>query len=40
MQATEPDQEAFREATAPAYEVFYGQFGDDARDFVEAIRGI
>ena len=37
MTVTEPDRDAFREATAPAYEAFYGQFGDDARAFVEAM---
>jgi TRAP-type transport system periplasmic protein len=37
MQVTEPDVEAFREAADGAYEAFYGQFGDDARAFVEAI---
>ncbi len=40
MAVTEPDKEAFREATAPAYEVFYEQYGDDARAFVEAVRGM
>jgi tripartite ATP-independent transporter DctP family solute receptor len=38
MQVTEPDKEAFRAATAPAYDAFYGRFGADARAFVEAIR--
>ncbi len=37
MQVTVPDKEAFREATAPAYEVFYDQYGDEARAFVEAV---
>jgi TRAP-type transport system periplasmic protein len=37
MAVTEPDKEAFREATAPAYDAFYKEFGDDARSFVEAI---
>lgn len=37
MKVTEPDGEAFREATAPAYEVFYEQYGDEARSFVEAV---
>lgn len=40
MEVTEPDQEAFREATAPAYDAFYSQFGDDARNFVDAIKGL
>ncbi len=35
---TEPDKEAFRQATAPAYDVFYAKFGDDARASVEAVR--
>ncbi len=38
MQVTRPEQAPFVEATAPAYEVFYAQFGDDARNFVAAIR--
>lgn len=38
MQVTEPDKEAFRAATAPAYDAFYGRYGNDARVFVEAIR--
>jgi hypothetical protein len=38
MQVTEPDKEAFRQATAPAYDAFYAKFGDDARAFVEAVR--
>jgi tripartite ATP-independent transporter DctP family solute receptor len=38
MQVTEPDKEAFRAATAPAYDAFYGRYGNDARTFVEAIR--
>ncbi len=40
MQVTFPDREAFRKATAPAYEVFYAKFGDRARKIVEAIRGM
>jgi len=40
MQVTEPDQEAFRAATAPAYEAFYKGFGDDARKFVQDIQGL
>lgn len=38
MQVTEPDKEAFRAATAGAYDAFYGRYGNDARAFVEAIR--
>ena len=37
MQVTFPDQDAFRAATGPAYEVFYERFGDEARAFVESI---
>lgn len=40
MKVTEPDKEAFRAATAPAYDVFYGQYGDEARTFVEAVQGL
>jgi len=40
MEVTEPSKEAFREATVPAYEVFYEQYGDEARDFVEAMQGL
>lgn len=40
MEVTTPDQDAFRAATAPAYEAFYSQFGDDARNFVKAIEGL
>jgi tripartite ATP-independent transporter DctP family solute receptor len=40
MLVTTPDKAAFVEATQPAYEVFYTQYGDAARDFVEAIRGL
>jgi tripartite ATP-independent transporter DctP family solute receptor len=40
MEVTQPDREAFRAATAPAYDAFYGQFGDDARNFVEAVKGL
>jgi TRAP-type transport system periplasmic protein len=38
MQVTEPDKEAFRAATAAAYEAFYSRYGNDARAFVEAVR--
>lgn len=37
MEVTTPAPAAFREATKPAYEAFYKRFGDDARQFVEAI---
>jgi tripartite ATP-independent transporter DctP family solute receptor len=40
MEVTEPNQEAFRAATAPAYDAFYEKFGDDARNFVEAVKGL
>lgn len=40
MQVTTPDREAFRKATAPAYDAFYAQFGDRARKIIEAIRGM
>jgi tripartite ATP-independent transporter DctP family solute receptor len=40
MQVTFPDQEAFRKATAPAYDAFYAKFGDRARKIIEAIRGM
>ena len=40
MEVTEPDKEAFRTATAPAYDAFYAKFGDDARNFVKAIEGL
>ena len=40
MQVTFPDQEAFRKATAPAYDAFYAKFGDRAKKIIEAIRGM
>jgi tripartite ATP-independent transporter DctP family solute receptor len=40
MQVTTPDHEAFRKATAPAYDAFYAKFGDRARKIIEAIRGM
>jgi tripartite ATP-independent transporter DctP family solute receptor len=40
MEVTEPNKEAFRAATAPAYDAFYAKFGDDARNFVKAIEGL
>jgi TRAP-type transport system periplasmic protein len=40
MQVTVPDQEAFRKATAPAYDAFYAKFGDRARKIIETIRGL
>lgn len=40
MQVTTPDQEAFRRATGPAYDVFYAKFGDRGRKIIEAIRGM
>jgi len=40
MQVTFPDQEAFRKATAPAYDAFYAKFGDRGRQIIQAIRGM
>ncbi len=40
MQVTTPDQNAFRAATAPAYDAFYAKFGDRAKRIIEAIRGM
>jgi len=40
MQVTTPDREAFRKATAPAYDAFYAKFGDKGRKIIEAIRGM
>jgi TRAP-type C4-dicarboxylate transport system substrate-binding protein len=40
MQVTTPDREAFRKATAPAYDAFYAKFGDRARKMIETIRGM
>ena len=40
MLVTFPDQEAFRKATAPAYDAFYAKFGDRGRKIIEAIRAM
>jgi len=40
MQVTMPDREAFRQATAPAYDAFYAKFGDRGRKIIETIRGM
>jgi len=40
MQVTFPDREAFRKATGPAYDAFYGKFGDRGRKIIERIRGL
>jgi tripartite ATP-independent transporter DctP family solute receptor len=40
MQVTSPSQEAFRQATAPAYDAFYAKFGDRAKRIIEGIRGM
>jgi tripartite ATP-independent transporter DctP family solute receptor len=40
MQVTTPDREAFRKATAPAYDAFYAKFGDRAKKMIETIRGM
>jgi tripartite ATP-independent transporter DctP family solute receptor len=40
MQVTFPDQDAFRKATAPAYDAFYAKFGDRGRKIIETIRGM
>ena len=40
MQVTMPDREAFRQATAPAYDTFYAKFGDRGRKIIETIRGL
>jgi TRAP-type C4-dicarboxylate transport system substrate-binding protein len=40
MQVTMPDRNAFRTATAPAYDVFYAKFGDRAKKIIETIRGM
>ena len=40
MQVTTPDRNAFRTATAPAYDVFYAKFGDRAKKIIEVIRGM
>ena len=38
MQFTYPDQEAFRQACLPAYEMIYAKLGSRAREIVEEIR--
>lgn len=40
MQVTTPDRNAFRTATAPAYDAFYAKFGAKGRQIIEAIRGM
>lgn len=40
VQVTFPDREAFRKATAPAYDAFSAKFGDRARKILDAIRGL
>jgi tripartite ATP-independent transporter DctP family solute receptor len=40
MQVTSPDREAFRKATAPAYDAFYAKFGDRAKKIIDTIRGL
>jgi tripartite ATP-independent transporter DctP family solute receptor len=40
MQVTTPDPDAFRKASAPAYEAFYAKFGDRAKKIIETIRGM
>lgn len=40
MQATSPDQAAFKKATEPVYDVFYQKYGQAARDFVAEVRAI
>ena len=40
MLVTTPDREAFRKATAPAYDAFYAKFGDKGKKIIEAIRGM
>ncbi|HXZ43993.1 MAG TPA: TRAP transporter substrate-binding protein [archaeon] len=40
MLVTVPDQEAFRKATAPAYDAFYAKFGDRGRKIIDAIRSM
>ena len=40
MQVTNPDQEAFRDATAGVYDIFFERFGDQARDYIARIEGL
>lgn len=37
LEVTYPDMEEFREATAPVLDIMYEQYGQDARDLIEAI---
>jgi TRAP-type C4-dicarboxylate transport system substrate-binding protein len=37
VEVTYPDMEEFREACAPVLDIFYEQYGEDARTLVEAI---
>lgn len=38
MEVTYPDQDAFREATAGVYDIFFNRFGDTARTFITQIQ--
>lgn len=38
MQVTTPDQEEFRKAAEPVYELFYQKYGDKAKKLVEDIK--
>lgn len=40
MQVTYPDQDAFREATAGVYDIFFERFGDSARDYIARIQDL
>lgn len=40
MEVTYPDQDAFREATAGVYDIFFERFGDRARDYVGRIQDL
>jgi TRAP-type transport system periplasmic protein len=40
MEVTYPDQEAFRDATAGVYDIFFSRFGDAARDYVARIQAL
>jgi tripartite ATP-independent transporter DctP family solute receptor len=37
VEVTYPDMEEFKEATAPVLEIFYEEYGDDARNLIQAI---
>jgi hypothetical protein len=37
---TFPDRDAFRKATAPAYDALYAKFGDRARKILEAFHSM